>query len=187
MGYREDIALTVSAPGWSKFLACKAAMPTAKSEEIDTLLSDADEHWENPDGDQLFTWESIKAGCDDFQSMMKVLQSDVESVDWYMISIGEDGTEEYLGEWHDNPFGLCTTRQFVYNTNGCLLNAPVPSVKAPGNSNKKAWNITIPASGPPVNDHTCTQCGNTACNKTEKSCWKCGCPISSSQPRSSST
>ena len=27
-----------------------------------------------------------------------------------------------------------------------------------------------------ANDHTCG-CGNTRCNKTEKSCWKCGAPI----------
>jgi hypothetical protein len=27
-----------------------------------------------------------------------------------------------------------------------------------------------------INNHTC-KCGNTKCNKTEKSCWKCGAPI----------
>lgn len=27
-----------------------------------------------------------------------------------------------------------------------------------------------------VDNHTC-RCGNTKCNKTEKSCWKCGAPI----------
>ena len=27
---------------------------------------------------------------------------------------------------------------------------------------------------PPVNDHTCTRCGNKKCSKTEKSCWSCG-------------
>lgn len=25
-----------------------------------------------------------------------------------------------------------------------------------------------------INDHTCPHCGNTACSKTERSCWKCG-------------
>jgi hypothetical protein len=25
-----------------------------------------------------------------------------------------------------------------------------------------------------VNDHTCVACGNTACSKTEKACWRCG-------------
>ena len=30
---------------------------------------------------------------------------------------------------------------------------------------------------PPVNDHTCTRCGNKKCSKTEKSCWSCGEPI----------
>lgn len=29
-------------------------------------------------------------------------------------------------------------------------------------------------SGPAVNDHTCPNCGNTACSKSERSCWKCG-------------
>lgn len=29
-----------------------------------------------------------------------------------------------------------------------------------------------------INDHTCTQCNNTSCSKTEKSCWRCGHPIS---------
>ncbi len=30
----------------------------------------------------------------------------------------------------------------------------------------------------PVNDHTCSQCGNTRCSKTERSCWRCGAVIS---------
>jgi len=29
-----------------------------------------------------------------------------------------------------------------------------------------------------INNHQCTACGNTACNKQEKSCWRCGNPIS---------
>lgn len=29
-----------------------------------------------------------------------------------------------------------------------------------------------------IDDHTCIQCKNTACSKTEKSCWRCGHPIS---------
>lgn len=28
-----------------------------------------------------------------------------------------------------------------------------------------------------VNDHTCTNCGNTRCSKKEKSCWVCGAKI----------
>ncbi len=31
-----------------------------------------------------------------------------------------------------------------------------------------------------VDDYTCG-CGNTKCNKTEKSCWKCGAPISNAK------
>lgn len=27
---------------------------------------------------------------------------------------------------------------------------------------------------PTINDHTCPHCGNTACSKSEQSCWKCG-------------
>ena len=39
---------------------------------------------------------------------------------------------------------------------------------------------TIPTPAPTntiVNNHTCVSCGNSACNTTEKSCWRCGHPI----------
>lgn len=43
-------------------------------------------------------------------------------------------------------------------------------------------NTPIQSSQAPIdtvtNNHTCVFCKNTACNKSEKSCWKCGHPIS---------
>lgn len=38
--------------------------------------------------------------------------------------------------------------------------------------------IAVTAPTQTVNDHTCIACGNTACSKTETSCWKCGTVIS---------
>ncbi len=29
-----------------------------------------------------------------------------------------------------------------------------------------------------VNDHVCATCGNDRCSRTERSCWRCGAPIS---------
>lgn len=37
--------------------------------------------------------------------------------------------------------------------------------------------ISVPVqsvSGAVINNHTCPTCKNTRCNKTEKSCWRCG-------------
>lgn len=34
--------------------------------------------------------------------------------------------------------------------------------------------ITNTHTSTPINNHTCNVCGNTKCNKMEKSCWKCG-------------
>lgn len=41
---------------------------------------------------------------------------------------------------------------------------------------KNSINITEApdVSAGPINDHTCLSCGNKACSKTEKSCWRCG-------------
>lgn len=168
MGYREDIVLAISAPGWHRFQIVKAALTQDKNNELTQLLSDADQHWENPDEDHLFLWESIKTGCDDFQTLMNILQGDISLPDWYMISLGEDGAEEFYGEWFDSPFNLSTTRSLNYNADGCAVVASVKPTPIP---------TTQPAASIPINNHKCIQCGNTACNKSEKSCWKCGCPI----------
>lgn len=40
-----------------------------------------------------------------------------------------------------------------------------------------SWSQLIRPTTTVCNDYTCATCGNTACSKTEKSCWRCGHPI----------
>jgi hypothetical protein len=44
-----------------------------------------------------------------------------------------------------------------------------------GKSGGSGSSVSIPLStSVAINNHTCPGCGNTACSKDEKSCWKCG-------------
>lgn len=58
----------------------------------------------------------------------------------------------------------------IYKSNGAILDkGRFPFLN-------KLNQATAPVNGV-VNDHTCTNCGNTRCSKQEKSCWVCGAKI----------
>ena len=175
MGYREDVAVAISEAGWIDFLDEKDNLSQEKINDIDSLLAVADEHWENPDGDHMFIFTSIKTGTDDFSAFQSVLVDAVPDRHWRMVSVGEDGAEDITGDWDCNPFDIGVQHQLSYNSGGCTLNQA--SMRKPVKVKPVAVIAAPIVSGPPINNHTCTQCGNNACSKTEKSCWKCGAAI----------
>lgn len=175
MGYREDVSVAISENGWRQLLSVKNTLCSDALDELDSLLNGADEHWENPDGDHLFIFSSIKTSADDWTAFQCYLMDEVDRDQWKMVSVGEDGAEDINGDWNGNPFDLGVSHQLSYNSGGCTL-TQTPKAQ---DSSKRYWNVVPPAtnSTSPINDHTCTQCGNNACSKTEKSCWKCGAAI----------
>jgi len=173
MGYREDIALAISADGWNYFQDALNLLTGSDRDAIEQLVGGADQHWEHPNGHHLLMWDCIKTTATDFQTMDAVFNHYVPQTEWIMRSIGEDGAENTYGEWWDDAFGSCITRSFYTETDGC---ARVIGMKQsqPGDM----LGFPKPAVAIPADDHTCIQCQNPKCSKTEKSCWKCGYPIS---------
>lgn len=177
MGYREDVAVAISEAGWADFVDEKDSSGQDMIDDIDSLLAGADEHWENPDGDHMFIFSSIKTSADDFSAFNSILMQ-VPHQQWKMVSVGEDGAEDITGDWDGNPFDIGVQHQLSYNSGGCILNQVAVQKPAPADTSVRYWPNVVPtATAAPVNNHTCTQCGNNACSKSEKSCWKCGTAI----------
>jgi hypothetical protein len=182
MGTREDVAFAVTSKGWDYMMQCISNLISNggdhEAQEVMDLINESDAHWVNPDDDHMIYWNQIKSSADDFvdfQNLLAELDDKSMENEYYMLILNEDGTDESVGGWFDNHFQIGVHRNINYEVGSCVLQCPPPKTKPPVDTSKRYWNITVPAT--PINDHTCTQCGNNACSKTEKSCWKCGHPI----------
>lgn len=193
MGYREDVAVAIEVEGWNQLLSfIKAWDQTApeKSQSVVELIeAGVDEHHVNDDGDHLLIFTSIKTSADDYEAFLELLQNGtirgnggVDYDKWLIRSVGECGEEETYGDWFDNPFNIGITHNLNFDADGTdYQSGPIIPGRANPTTKPVAPAVVIKkVAGPPINNHTCTQCGNAACSKDEKSCWKCGCPISSS-------
>lgn len=186
MGTREDVIVAITKKGWEYMMECLSNLidngGDKEANDVMNLINDSDEHWINPDEDHMISWECIKSSADDFSDFRNLLsEMDDKSMEdeYFMLILNEDGTDESIGGWNQNPFDMGVHRSLNYNSGGCeLQNHCAGPKKSAADSSKRYWPVTIPATSTPVNDHTCTQCGNSSCSKSEKSCWKCGCPIS---------
>lgn len=177
MGYREDVAVAYTAIGWDTLVTKIGSnlLTDVERKNVIEFLDAADSHAVNEDGDHCLTWDSIKTAADDSQVLFDTLHNALDQSDWYAVFMGEDGAEEIHGEWFDNPFSLYVSRHInvdttgdeIWSTSGITIINSTPTIPAPP---------SMPPTSKVVNDHTCG-CGNTACSKSEKSCWKCGAPI----------
>ena len=171
MGYRSDVVVAYTAPGWDDLVKKIGSnlLSDSQRREVIAFLDEADEHAVNEDGDHCLRWDSIKFYADDVQILFTTLHNKMEPADWRAVILGEEGDSEEYGDWFDNPFNIYVSRMLNMDTtddeswsSSGITFTPTPSA---------------PTMAAPINDHTCV-CGNTACSKTEKSCWKCGAPIS---------
>jgi hypothetical protein len=180
MGYREDVAIVCGEAVWQEIEEAVQAMGDSDRDLITTHIQEADEHRVNDDGVRFLFWTSIRTMSQDVMLLTKLLNS-LASIDeayddeWLMVCVGEDGATEYSGCYFQNPFGVGVVHQITYGTNDskCVKDEPCKWVLAA----TEPRTVSAGANIKPVNNHTCTTCGNTACNKQESSCWKCGTAI----------
>lgn len=175
MGYREDVALVYSPEGWNQFLSLTKALPYDIQVDLVSLLDEADDHFVNGDGAHMIVFYDVKVSADDFQIIMDTIHQQIDGDHFKATLVGEDGSEDYYGHLSPDPFGAYISHTLNFDTSdanrqsgsGIVVEEPPD---------------TLPsgcAGAPPVvDDHTCSACGNTKCSKREKSCWKCGAPIS---------
>jgi hypothetical protein len=178
MGYREDVAVAYASHTWEVLVTQigSSFLTDDQRQNVIAFLDAADEHAVNEDGDHMLRWDSIKTSADDAQVLFDTLHNSMDDNYWQAIFLGEDGHVETHGSWYDNPFSLGVSHNLnsdtdgdeQWTTSGITLINSTPTIPAPA---------TVPPTSKVINDHTCG-CGNTACSKSEKSCWKCGAPIS---------
>jgi hypothetical protein len=179
MGYREDLAIAYTPEGWNALLSEIASPHLCEYDQnlLVELLNEADQHYASNDGCHFLLFESRKLGCDDMQLLLHTVHGKIDDENWLTVALGEDGCEETQGQFWDNPFSMGVQRSLEFDVGGCDQ-----QLSRIGSLAKKVQTITAqPCTGKvisaPVNDHTCVCCGNTACSKSEKSCWKCGSQI----------
>jgi len=172
MAYTQDISVVYSAATW-KMLGEQILSDILTDEErvlVINLLDNADTHLSDPDDNHILFF----SGINPYEKDMKLLFvkiMDTLSVDrWFAVGLDNNGMEDSWGGWEDNPFNLRIAREIKSDDDYC--NVWVSS----GIKSKAAPTIKAVVSDPMVaiNDHTCKFCGNTACSKSEKTCWKCG-------------
>jgi hypothetical protein len=184
MGYREDVACVFSPDGWNQFLS---AVKSYSAEDMDTvrgLINGADIARITLDGERFFKFDYVKTTTPDF-SLLTDACKQVDENEYLVLMLGEDGGEEYFGDFHGNQFCIGVSRMISYDPCGNdftgddffdVIDAPSTDAVTDSSVGGVINNITVSAHVC-VDDHTCVGCGNTKCSKTEKSCWKCGCAI----------
>jgi len=171
MGYREDVVYVYSSEGWNQLLSAIKAADSSAKKYIVELINACDEARVTSLGDRLLRFDSVKTTALDFEAFSR-LHNDVDEDHYYGVYLGEDGGEDTVGGYCDNPFCVGVLKNISFDDEGYMYGSPVLD-----ESNMGYDTPTIPAPAPIVDDHTCAVCGNTKCSKTEKSCWKCGAPI----------
>lgn len=172
MGYREDVVIVFSSDGWIQ-LGEAINKAGQEAEVVRELINACDGARVTFDGDRLIKFDCVKVYADDFRAFMDCI-SNVHESQYLGLFLGEDGAENFQGDYWDNPFFIGVSRRIEYECAGTdwtgddmFAGMNTPAKNAP----------TIPAPVACMDDHTCMACGNTKCSKTEKSCWKCGHPI----------
>lgn len=173
MGYREDVAIAYSPEGWNQFLSALKSLSDDQRAPIVELIEGADEAQINEDGEFLIRWSYVKTYCDDFKAYLD-LHSQVSCDEYYGVFLGEDGAQETRGSYCDTPYNLGFNYSINTNDIGDFVDCKSLIDVEMNAKNPAKSPIVIPA----VDDHQCISCGNDRCSKTEKSCWKCGHPIS---------
>jgi hypothetical protein len=184
MGYRSDVALAISKGGWEELATLldgqHAAFSVDDCNSIIDFLDQADDHSvDSSSGDNLLQWHYIKSAADDAALLFDKALHLIDMTHWYLYDLGEDGAEDINGDYPDNPFNICITRNLSANEGDvsmagkkCGISRPLQYVILTP-TECPSWTAAVVP--PPVDNYICSCCGNDKLNDiTDKSCWKCG-------------
>lgn len=171
MSYFVDVGIAYSEAGWNQLCKHLDAMDQETRELVQDFINHNHRARITAQGDRYIGFDSIDESDNGAFNCFMNCNNFIDSNNYLALIIGEDGTEDFHGDYFDNPFGVAVHRMIMIDPAGdyylgdnmFAFEAPQPvAIKQPE---------TI------INDHTCIACGNNKCSKTEKSCWKCGNPI----------
>lgn len=172
MGTREQLILVYSKPGWDQLtnLIGSTFLLNTERQRVVNFINDYDVHQTDPRGAHLLYFSECDTSRADAHLLISSLHSQVSSKDWLVHIIYEDGGEDSFGGFHNNSFSPTVERKLKWDDNNAL-NAGKVNISSPAPA------VAKPVATTPINNHTCPTCGNTACSRSEKKCWRCGNPL----------
>lgn len=172
MGTREQLALVYSKSGWDQLsnLIGSAFISDTERQRVIDVINDHDAHQTDPRGAHLLYFSECDTACQDVQLLISSLHSHITNREWLVHIIYEDGSEYSIGGFYNNSFSPSVQRRLQWNDNNTLNAGKV-------NISSLAPAVAKPVAASTINNHTCPTCGNTACSRNEKKCWRCGNPL----------
>lgn len=111
MSYRSDVALAIEGKTFQELINSK------DSDDIQAVLTWADDTIVNDNGNHLFVWNSIswddwKNPINNFIQSLKMIE---DQSSYLFLELGQSANEpNELGCWHDNDFDLGFTRSLSF-------------------------------------------------------------------------
>jgi hypothetical protein len=180
---QDDVAIAFSPAGWRQFLegfqkvaASNASRPLVN--RVRELILDYDEHSITASNEHFLMWKSRQIQTSEMLCMLREIVLPIASSEFLCLTVSPGNTVGTYGKYTQNSFALTTQVRLTRKlSNGARYGGIVDLIT----DLMVEDNTTV---APPTvrdvanaNDHTCVSCGNTACNRTESSCWRCGTAI----------
>jgi len=169
-----QVVLIYSANGWRQMEAALSTFNSSDQSEVINLLNNAFIHLVNSNKSHYLQFNSVKIGelgLDILVDHIPTYGSISEAEYHFTILNQVSGDSDQQGGWTPNDFNPRVRHHIVldksdgdYQSDCGLTVTGIPAT------------LRSPSSPPVpmVDNYTCTQCGNTKCNTTESSCWRCG-------------
>ncbi len=172
MGSREQLILVYSKSGWDQLtnLIGSTFLSSTERKRVVDVINDHDAHQTDACGAHLLYFSECDTSCAEVQLLISSLHSQFSAKEWFTYIIFEDGSEDSFGGFYNNSFCPSVERRLKWDDNNAL-NAGKVNIGAP------APVVAKPIATTAINNHVCPTCGNTACSRSEKKCWKCGNPL----------
>lgn len=154
----QDVVAVFSNKGWKQFCQEMNRLESEDVAEISDFVNKSSAcivHNNNV----LFRFDNQNTSQNNFFLFTDTLNN-VDRDGFLFVSLTKDGSENFFGEYHNNPFNINISKVIAYDS-----------------SKNDAEHIALtsnPLTNNVMNNHTCKVCGNTKCSKAETSCWKCG-------------
>lgn len=175
MSYLVDVGIAYSKDGWNQLCKHIDTMDEESRLMVKEFINGHHRARVTDQGDRYVGFDSIDESWDGAFNCFMNCHNFIDSNNYLALIIGEDGAEDFHGDYFHNPFGVAVHRMIVIDPAGSyFIGDDMFAFEAPSETFKAE---PLKESASSIDDHTCIACNNTKCSKTEKSCWKCGHPI----------
>lgn len=169
MGKHEQLVVVFSKNGWDRLTTLISSfLGIQDRKDILDVINGNDAHQEDSKGDHLLHFMNIDSSTREMQLFLGKLMGNINPKEYRVNMIFDDGSEDAYGTYRVNSFNVTVQRQLTW-VDANSIHAGAVHVAGPS--------APKPVVAAAVNNHTCPTCGNTACSRSEKKCWRCGNPL----------